>query len=90
MDDISMRQEASHEAPQFHTTLLITLTSPLLWQRILQEKVSRLVCRESSSPRLSQPPVTVLSTSHFRDMTNASTRFLIAPKMLHGCLLMQP
>lgn len=31
-----------------------------------------------------------LPTSHFRDMTNASTRLLIAPKMPQQCLLTRP
>jgi len=63
---------------------LITQTSPLPSPRILWEKVSRLARVKTGSPCMSRPPVgpaSALPTSHLRDMTNASTRLVIAPKM---------
>lgn len=85
------RREGCDERPRFHTINYPDITSP-----VAEDSAGKGQTPGSHKDKLAMHvtdhagPATALPTSHFRDMTNASTRLLIAPKMPQQFLLTQP
>lgn len=83
------RRERCDEPPRVHIINYPDITSPVAEDSAGKGQPSGSH-KDQFAMHVTAPagPASALPTSHFRDMTNASTRLLIAPKMPQQCLLM--
>lgn len=81
--------EGCDEPSRFHTINYPDITSPVAEDSAGKGQPSGLH-KDQLAMHVTAPagPASALPTSHFRDMTNASTRLLIAPKMPQQWTLM--
>lgn len=86
---VGCRREGCDELPWFHTINYPDITSPVTEDSAGKGQPSGLH-KDQLAMHVTAPagPASARPASQFRDMTNAWTRLLIAPKMPEQCLLM--